>query len=311
MSENNGSTNYAISEASLKLDHRKTLILGASGLLGKAILNRFSIEAGTSEKIYTIPWSEIGNPDVGSDVHRLTMCLEEKLGDMVDCDIIVASGLINSSDSAQLRYSNLEFPRNLIQVALKYPGTRCMTFGTIHERFDAVVSHNAYFMSKYLLSQWISDFSQQQHPSSGRILHLRLHTLYGLPLHPRMFLGQIAEALKSGFPFKMSSGEQLREYHHAEDIAECVFRLFQKEWHTVPVPILEINSGEAVRLRDLATAIFREFKREDLLQIGDVPASEGENKTEIFRRSDSDILPYSREPITGVIDTLRWHLKNR
>ncbi len=307
MSEDDGSANYAISEDYLKLDHRKTLILGASGLLGKAIFNRFGVETGFSEKIYTIPWSEIGNPDVGLDVHRLTGCLEEKLGDLIDCDVIVASGLINSPDSAQLRHSNLEFPRNLIQVVSKYPGSRCMTFGTIHERFDAAVFHNAYFMSKYLLSQWISDFSRQR-PYSGGILHLRLHTLYGLPLHPRMFLGQIAEALKSGSPFKMSSGEQLREYHHVEDIAECVFRLFRKEW--LWGPVLEISSGDAVRLRDLASAIFREFKREGLLQIGDVPASAGENRTETFQRTDPDILPFSRDPITGVIDTLKRHLKS-
>ena len=285
---------------------RRIVILGASGLLGKAVFNRFCKETEYSEKVSTISWKDIGHPDIGANPHQLARYLEENVGDLSDSDVIVASGLINSSDLEQLLYSNLEFPRNLIHAICTYSGSRLMTFGTIHERFDDAISHNAYFKSKYLLSQWISDFSAQ-HSLSERLLHIRLHTLYGLPLNPRMFLGQIAEALGTGSLFRMSSGEQLREYHHVEDIAECVFRLCQKQWNLGPV--LEISSGEAIRLRDLAIAVFREFSREYLLRIGEIPAGEGENKNEIFKRSDSDLLPFSRNPVTGVIDVLRQHLE--
>ena len=285
---------------------RKTLILGASGLLGKAIFNRFlQQEDDYPDKVHTIAWREIGKPDICADPHLLAEFLEDRLGDMTDTDVIIAGGLIGSTDSDQLMYSNLVFPQNLIRAVWRHPGSRFMTFGTIHERFEAAISHNLYFMTKYLLSQWISEFSAQ-HPPTGRILHLRLHTLYGLPLHSRMFLGQIAEALKSDSPFRMSSGEQIREYHHVEDIAECVYRLCRRKWDFGP--ILEINSGEAVRLRDLATAIFREFNREYLLRIGDISAGAGENTCEIFHRTDRDVLPCSRKAIDGVLDTLRRYL---
>ena len=280
--------------------------MGASGLLGKAVFNRFCKEMAYSEKVSSISWKDIGHPEVGAKPYRLAKYLEENLGDMSETDVIIAGGLIKSEDSEQLLYSNLEFPRNLIHAVWPHPSVRLMTFGTIHERFDDAVSHNAYFMSKYLLGQWVSDFAAR-HPPSGRLLHIRLHTLYGLPLHPRMFLGQIAEALETGLPFRMSSGEQFREYHHVEDIAECVFRLCQKQWNLGPV--LEISSGEAIRLRDLAIAVFREFSREYLLRIGEIPAGEGENKNEIFKRSDSDLLPFSRNPVTGVVDVLREHLE--
>lgn len=280
-------------------------MLGASGLLGKAIFNRFCKEPGGAEGVFAIPWSEIGVPDVGADLHHLESYLEKKLGDLSAVDFVIANGLIGSADIDQLMYSNLEFPRNLIRAVWRHAGSRFVTFGTIHERFFAARSHNPYFMSKYSLSQWISEFDAQ-YPLTHRILHLRLHTLYGLPLHPRMFLWQIAEALKSNTPFRMSSGEQLREYHHVDDIAECVCRLCRKQWNWEP--ILEINSGEAMRLKDLAAAIFREFNREHLLLIGDIPAGEGENKSEIFNRTNDGILPSSRKPLAGVIDTLRQYL---
>ena len=289
---------------------RRTLILGASGLLGKAIVNRFSIETQYSGKVETIPWREIGDVNIGANAQRLSEYLSTKLGDLTDCDVIVASGLIKSQDEGALLYSNFEFPTNLIRGMWMYPGSRCMTFGTIHEKFDAAVSHNAYFMSKYRLSQWICEFVTSHMVSDalpGRILHLRLHTLYGFPPHPQMFLGQMAEALISDVPFKMSSGEQLREYHHAEDIAECVFRLFQRSWYIGPV--LEISSGEAVRLKELAVAVFREFHKDHLLWIGEIPAGVGENKSKTFARSDPELLPYSRETIAGVIETLRRYFQ--
>ena len=92
-----------------------------------------------------------------------------------------------------------------------------------------------------------------------RILHCRLHTLYGGEPKDHMFLGQIVNAIRSNSVFSMSSGEQLREYHHVDDIAESLATIVNSDW-SLWSPILEINSGQPLKLLDLAMAIFNAFK---------------------------------------------------
>ena len=59
-------------------------------------------------------------------------------------------------------------------------------------------------------------------------MHLHLHTLYGGRPQAHMFLGQMIRALERGAEFAMSSGEQLREYHHVHDIAGAMVHHFRQ-----------------------------------------------------------------------------------
>ena len=201
----------------------------------------------------------------------------------------------------ELSFSNDVFPRRVMAALQDLDAHRFVTFGTIHETLDAACAANAYFAAKRSLGGWMREAAGLP-GAAGRFLHLRLHTLYGLPLHPRMFLGQMAAALRAGVPFAMSDGRQLREYHHADDVAEAVRRLLRRP--ELPGPALDLSSGRPLRLADLARQVFAAFGREDLLQVGALAALAGDNRDRVFPAADPDLLP-GREPVRGVVEVLR------
>lgn len=202
----------------------------------------------------------------------------------------------------EIFFSNVEFPQRVIEATLRQGDFRYLTLGTVLEHFPEACAHNPYLRSKLELGHWIAEAAARP-GAAGRLLHLRLHTLYGGPPKPHMFLGQIAKALEENSLFRMSHGDQLREYHHVDDIARALVAILGREWCFGP--LLEIHSGQPVRLVDLARGIFRAFGKEDLLRVGETPEALGENRDRVFPRSEAWLLPAFREPILGVIEFLR------
>ena len=220
-------------------------------------------------------------------------------------DIVFANGLTDPrAATTELIDSNVEFPLSVIHATCATPGIRYLTLGTIFENFEEFASVNPYVRSKRLLSERllaIPDLAE-----SGRALHLQLHTIYGGPPKSHMFLGQMLQALERGAEFCMSSGEQLREYHHVDDIAGAILELLFRTWEDEPNPI-ELNSGAPIRLADLATAVFSAFDRLHLLKVGALDTTPGDNRVRVFPRSDTSVLPYYRDPIVGVLNYVRRH----
>jgi nucleoside-diphosphate-sugar epimerase len=94
----------------------------------------------------------------------------------------------------------------------------------------------------------------------------------------------------------MSGGAQLREYHHVEDIAASILAFLAKSHDR---EVIELNSGEPIRLRDLASAVFEHFGAAGLLEIGVRPHSSGEVFDNAYERSP--YLTASRDPMNGLI----------
>ncbi len=279
---------------------RRTVVFGASGLLGRALVRRFAAGAGAA--VLTVPWAEAGpRARVASD-EAFGSWLAERMGPG-PCDVLLACGLVDpAAPPGDLEFSNHLFPRRVMAAAWELDAHRFLTFGTVHEAWDAACEANAYFASKRRLGDWVQAAARRP-GAEGRLLHLRLHTLYGLPLHPRMFLGQMVAALRAGSPFAMSAGRQLREYHHADDLAEAVFRLCHMP--QLPGPLLTLSSGRPLRLADLAREVFSAIGRSDLLRMGAIAAMEGDNTEQVFPATDPSIYPPGRDPVAGVVATLR------
>ena len=94
----------------------------------------------------------------------------------------------------------------------------------------------------------------------------------------------------------MSGGTQLREYHHVQDIADSILSFLSRDGRD---RMIELSSGEPVRLRDLASAVFKYFDEFELLEIGSKVHSQGEVFESIYQRSP--YLTASRDSIEGVI----------
>ena len=217
--------------------------------------------------------------------------------------MLFASGLTNPNEGPlRLHHANVEFVQNVVTAAQGLDA-RFLTFGTIQEHFSELCATNPYLESKLELGRWMAA-QTKIHGAIGRFLHLRLHTLYGGEPKPHMFIGQIVSSLQDRTVFRMSAGDQLREYHHADDVALGVRNLLQRDWHDLPGPLLDMNSGKSLRLADLARTIYTAFGASDLLEIGALTRPSQENTQEVFPKSPEWLLPASREALGGVVEHL-------
>jgi len=88
-----------------------------------------------------------------------------------------------------------------------------------------------------------------------------------------MFLGQILRSLKFKKELKMSNGNQLREYHYIDDDILAIKKILDSNIYGV----IELNHGNAIYLKDLATYIYSSFNSLPLLKIGAVEDPINEN----------------------------------
>ena len=271
------------------------VLLGSSGLIGSALVKIIS----GSRPLRTVRWSE--DP-------RVSEALAKSLDPKMPTDVILACGVTDPKLAAEtIRYSNTEFPQRLMSNCLRLPLVRFISLGTVMENFPEACAANPYLKSKFDLGLWIQALAEKPEYLC-RFRHLRLHTIYGGSrelVKPHMFLGQILGALEKNLEFKMSSGDQLREYHHVDDIAEAILGIADQDWNANESALVGVHSGNPVRLADLANAIFSAFGKSDLLKVGRLVRPPGENLQQTFERSARHVLPNAREPIAGVIQWLK------
>ena len=116
-----------------------------------------------------------------------------------------------------------------------------------------------------------------------------------------MFLGQILKAIQYRKEFKMTSGRQLREYHHIDDEVLAIYKLVDSEVSG----IIELSHGSPVMLKDLAKYIFTAYESSQLLKIGVLDEPEFDNYKLLFERPSVLNGFYFRDTLPSVIEYLR------
>lgn len=216
--------------------------------------------------------------------------------------IYVVAGLLDPlAPKHNLDAVNYLLPRNIIEGAAAL-GMKIITFGTVLERL--LRHRNNYVQSKIDLNEFI----QTQYAASDRVLHVQLHTLYGVGKpSPFMFLGQILEKLFNDQPFQMTSGTQLREYHHFEDDAQAIVKISKQPNSGV----LDLSHGKACTLESIAKSIFSAFGKSHLLEIAALPEPVEENYHTSFSKNQLTAGLNFREPLPGIVEYMRQQLKRR
>lgn len=239
------------------VQQRNVALFGASGQLGSAI-------AGIVPSAIRIPWS-LAEKWQQAEIRAWL----KNLARQGKADVIVANGITDPSRSApELERSNHLFPAALLAAGRDYPDLRFLTIGSVMEAIPEMAERNRYIAGKRALSEDV--VAAASTGMAGRVMHLRLHTLYGVGMpHEHMFLGQMFSSLCADRPFEMTRGRQYRQYHHAEDIAAAIARLLDHEW--LDMALYQINGHETLRLREIAESVFEYFGRTDLLRVGTLP----------------------------------------
>lgn len=264
-------------------------LIGARGRLGQAIAAGAGSEIVSLDRSIYENWS---SADAGDLVSRY---FDRRSNE--GATIFVASGLLDPRlPQKDLLRVNYHLPKNVMDGATKL-GMKVITFGSAME--GLLQSKNPYVQSKTALGEYASAVAGE----STRVIHLRIHTLYGRGQPDRfMFLGQMLTAIRANQPFKMTSGRQLREYHHLADEAMAIWQIAIVARYGV----MNLNHGKPLSLKAIAEGVFHACGKSDLLRIGALPEPSDENyetvlqPTEIvqqitFRDSLPAIVQYMQE----------------
>lgn len=101
----------------------------------------------------------------------------------------------------------------------------------------------------------------------GRIFHL-----HGPGESPRRLIPWVASELRAGRPIDLTDGLQVRDHLHVHDVAAALALLGSSE----ATGVVNICSGQAVRLREVLEVVADLFGKRDQLRFGVLPHRAGE-----------------------------------
>ncbi|ARP92909.1 NAD-dependent epimerase/dehydratase family protein [Bordetella genomosp. 13] len=264
-------------------------LIGAKGRLGHAIEAEFGNDQIISlDRAIYQAWSRPGAAEAVS--RFFDGCKDDST------TIFVASGLLDPRlPSEDLSAVNYLLPRNVVEGATK-TGAKVITFGTIME--GLLASRNPYIQSKAALAEYVAGAASRNEP----VVHVQIHTLYGVG-HPSpfMFLGQMLTSIREKRPFEMTSGRQLREYHHLADEA----RALRKINAGAALGVVNLSHGKPVSLRAIAENVFDAFGMRDLLRVGALPEPAEENYDKVLPPTELARHVAFRDSIPAIVDYMR------
>jgi len=264
-------------------------LIGSQGRLGRAICSDFA-----SDDIVCLERSIYKGWSLSSTVDQVSKYFESLTGG--DTTILIASGLLDPMLSKDDLFSvNYTLPKNIIDGAAKL-GIRVITFGTVME--GLLMSKNGYVQSKTLLNEYVQSMAEKKNP----VVHVQLHTLYGIDQpSPFMFLGKILSVLGNNTVFKMTSGRQLREYHHFLDDAKVIRAIADSQ----VTGVVNLSHGEPVTLKNIAQNVFAAFDKSHLLRIGAMPEPPDENYDKIFQKTGTARQKCFRNSLPAIVDYMK------
>lgn len=206
--------------------------------------------------------------------------------------ILVAAQLLDpAAPRAELMRVNYGLPKNIIQ-AVSRAGVTVVTFGTIMEGegfprnpyIDSVIARPKFVQSKL---------------STAILLRFRLHTHYGPgTTGPFMFLGQLLAAIRTSRVFRISSGRQMREFHHLENEAVAIRNVAASR----AIGLTRVSHGCSVTPGKVAEHVPQEFGKSHLPPVGDLRDNLRENYKIVFRSEPEGNGSCHRDSVQGVTE---------
>jgi nucleoside-diphosphate-sugar epimerase len=96
----------------------------------------------------------------------------------------------------------------------------------------------------------------------------RIFFVYGPNEHPQRLVSYVIRSLLAQMPARCSHGRQIRDYLHAQDVADALVAILDSD---VQGPI-NIASGTPVTLREIVQTIAQTLDCESLVELGAVPS---------------------------------------
>jgi nucleoside-diphosphate-sugar epimerase len=175
------------------------------------------------------------------------------------------------------------------------------THGYCTEGLTPCVPDTVYGACKHALHEMVRTFAD------GRELGVawaRIFFLYGPNEHPDRLVPSVIRSLLRGEPARCSHGRQIRDYLHVQDVADGLVAVLDSELREA----VNVSSGQATTLREIALTIGRLTGQPELIQLGVIPARP--NDVPLVVGSNSRIAALGWRPRydleSGLLQTIEW-----
>lgn len=138
-------------------------------------------------------------------------------------------------------------------------------YGYCTEGLTPTVPDTIYGGCKHALHEMVRTFAQNRGLS---LAWPRVFFLYGPHEHPQRLVSSVILSLLKDEPARCSHGRQVRDYMHAQDVADGLVAVLDSE----TTGAINVTSGQANTLREIVLTIGRILDRPQLIQLGALPA---------------------------------------
>lgn len=258
--------------------------------MARALRSEYSLE-----QVHVLP-RKIYEKWAGRDAEKDILHFFKARLDGTPATVFVTAGVLDPNrPQEEIMRVNYSLSKNLVDSSAAL-GVRVVTFGTVME--GPGLSRNPYINSKILLGNHVAGVASR----GDLAIHLRLHTHYGLgEPSPFMFLGQILDSIRFGREFHMSSGAQLREFHHLADETLAI----RATLDSAVTGVFTVSHGNPITLRTVAETVYAAFNRNDLLKVNMFPDPKGENYSQKFLQAQQIQGVAFRPALPGIVAYLR------
>jgi nucleoside-diphosphate-sugar epimerase len=175
------------------------------------------------------------------------------------------------------------------------------THGYCTEGLTPCVPDTVYGACKHALHEMVRTFA------AGRELSAawpRVFFLYGPKEHPERLVSSVIRSLLREEPARCSHGRQIRDYLHVQDVADGLVAVLDSEVQDA----VNVSSGQATTLREIASTIGRLTGRPELVQLGVLPARA--NDVPLVVGSNAKAAALGWQPRydleSGLLQTIEW-----
>jgi nucleoside-diphosphate-sugar epimerase len=196
---------------------------------------------------------------------------------------------------------NYEIPLKILE-SFKGQISTFVNFGSVLENY-VLSSTNGYLKSKKMLANALKDWKQEI-----RILDFKLHTVYGgLTNPPHMLVGHLERIIRERSVLLLSSGKQIREYHHVDDLVPALVEYIEEEESSGEIAV---NTGQSLRIREMVFDVMKEFRLEKKLQFDRLDDPVDDNYSDFTQPTSWTTKFHFREPIPGITEYLKFRIGN-